>query len=288
MRLRAVSLLFLPILAPHAYADSILQTAAAFAVMGGSTVTNTGPTTIDGNLGVFPGTAITGAGSIVLNGTMDLGGAVAQQAQSDLTNAYNGLAAMPVTDVLTGKDLGGLTLAPGVYEFNSSAQLTGILTLDAEGNDNAGWVFLIGSTLITASSSDVTFINLGSNPNDTLFWNVGSSATLGTGTAFAGNILASQSITLGTGATIDCGRALAQTGAVTMDSNTVSIGCQGTGLENSNGLSGGNTPPVPEPGSATLFGVAALALAGVMRCKHDPRCAREKIRGYSGKANRLA
>ncbi|MGD0629165.1 MAG: ice-binding family protein [Terracidiphilus sp.] len=267
MRLYAVSLLFLPMLATHAYADSILQTAAAFAVLGGSAVTNTGPSTIDGNLGVFPGTSITGAGSIVLSGTMDLGGAVAQQAQSDLAIAYNGLAAMPVTDVLTGQDLGGLTLAPGVYEFNSSAQLTGILTLDAEGNDDAGWVFLIGTTLTTASSSSVNFIDLGSNPNDTLFWNVGSSATLGTGTAFAGNILSSQSITLGTGATIDCGRVLAQAGAVTMDSNTVSTGCEGTGLQSTDGLSGGNDSPVPEPGSAVLMSAGVLVLAGATRRK---------------------
>jgi type VI secretion system secreted protein VgrG len=198
--------------------------------------------------------------------------AVAQLAETDTSAAYNALAALTVTQNLTGEDLGGLTLAPGVYELSSSAQLTGTLTLDAEGENDAVWVFLIGDTLTTASDSAVTFINLGSDPVDGLFWDVGSSATLGTGTAFEGNILAVQSITLDTGATIDCGRALAQNGAVAMDTNTVSTGCLGTGLESSDGLSEpspGSSSSVPEPGSMALFGSGLLALAGVVRFRRS-------------------
>src|SRR5690606_2167893 len=138
--------------------------------------------------------------------------------------AYNGLVGMAPTADLTGMDLGGMTLTPGVYYFESSAQLTGLLTLDAQGNDNAYWVFQIGSTLTTASDSSVVTTNFGLNngAGAGLYWQVGSSATLGTGTAFEGNILAMTSITLNNTATIDCGRALAMNGAVTMDTNTIS------------------------------------------------------------------
>jgi hypothetical protein len=240
------------------YANAVfvnLGTADPFAVLGGSTVTNTGPTVINGDLGVSPGTAITGFLPGIVNGTIDDDNAVAMQAQSDLTSAYNFAAAEACGDNLTGQDLGGLTLTPGVYCFSSSAQLTGTLTLNAQGNPNSVFLFQIGSTLTTASGSSVVFINGGQGGG--LFWQVGSSATLGTTTAFEGNILALASITLNTGATIDCGRALASTGAVTMDTNVVSTaavgGCQASG-------SGG----VPEPGTGALLSLGlGLGIAGV-------------------------
>ncbi len=199
----------------------LLGSASSFAVLGGSTVTSTGLSVLTGDLGVSPGTAITGFGPGVVTGTIHAGDAVAAQAQSDLTTAYNALAGLPCNTDLTGQDLGGRTLTPGVYCFSSSAQLTGTLVLDAQGNSNAVFIFKIGSTLTTATNSSVVMINGGRVCN--VFWQVGSSATLGTGTKFAGSILAYASITLTTGVGLS-GRALARTGAVTMDTDTVSVG----------------------------------------------------------------
>ena len=197
-----------------------LGTAASFAVLAGSTVTNTGATGINGNLGVSSGSAVTGfPPGVVTGGTIHAGDAVALQAQSDATTAYNRLAGQPCDFNLTGQDLGGKTLIPGVYCFSSSAQLTGALTLNGQGNPNAVFIFQIGSTLTTASTSSVLPINGAQSCN--VFWQVGSSATLGTGTSFTGSILALTSDTLTTGATVH-GRALAQTGAVTLDTNQVS------------------------------------------------------------------
>lgn len=201
-----------------------LGTATSFAVLGGSTVTNTGLTVVSQDLGVWPGTAITGfpPGLVLAPGAMHASGAVPQQAQADVTTAYNTLAGLPCGTPLTGQDLGGLTLTTGVYCFTSSAQLTGALVLDAQGDPNALFVFQIGSTLTTASNSSVSVINGGLQCNPNIFWQIGSSATLGTNTTFEGNILALASITLTTGVHLS-GRALARNGAVTMDSNTVVI-----------------------------------------------------------------
>jgi type VI secretion system secreted protein VgrG len=185
--------------------------------------------------------------------------------------ANNMLAAMPFTEDLTGDDLGGLTLTPGVYFFASSAQLTGTLTLDAQNNPNALFLFQIGSTLTTASGSSVNVVN--GTAGTGVYFDVGSSATLGTGTTFAGNILALSSITLNTNAQIICGRAIAKTGAVTLDTNTVSNACDaggdfGTGRTDfgSNGFSGGTAEAIPEPGTYALLG-SALGLLALARRK---------------------
>jgi uncharacterized repeat protein (TIGR01451 family) len=196
-----------------------------FAVLGGQTVTNTGPSVITGNLGVSPGSAVTGfPPGLVTGGTTHAADAVALQAQNDTTTAYNNLAGQACTSDLTDQDLGGKTLVPGVYCFASSAQLTGALTLNAGGDPNAVWVFKTVSTLTTASNSSVQLTNGGQPCN--VFWQIGSSATLGTGTSFVGSIVALTSIALQTGAKVS-GRVLARNGAVTLDSNTVAAAACG-------------------------------------------------------------
>ncbi len=195
-----------------------LATAGPFVVLGGSAVTNTGPSVLNGDLGVSPGTSLTGFDAATVNGATHDNDAVAANAQGDLTTAYNAAAGEPVTADETGVDLGNLTLTPGVYAFSSSAQLTGELVLDAQGDPNAQFIFQIGTALTTASNSSVSIINGGSPCN--VFWQIGSSATLGTGTAFQGSLLALTSITLNSGATVQ-GRALARNGAVTLDNNVL-------------------------------------------------------------------
>jgi Ice-binding-like/PEP-CTERM motif len=263
LRLLALSSLLLSLLTLRAFANSVnLGTAGSFGVLAGSTVTNTGSSVISGNVGAWPGSAVTGFPPGIVNapGTIHEGDAVAQTAQSDLTTAYNAAAGLTRTGTLTGQNLGGQTLIAGVYFFAGPAQLTGTLTL--RGIPGSEFVFQIGSTLTTASSSSVVFINSLTNKPSTdpnIFWQVGSSATLGTTTSFQGNILALTSITLNTGATIGCGSALARNGAVTLDSNTIGGGCRSS--------SGGGTSTVPEPGTLGLLGTGLVILAGAGRRK---------------------
>jgi len=250
----------------HPGFTQVLGTADNFAVLGSSTVTNAGSTDVTGDVGVDPGSSIVGlAGDPgIVNGTTYTAGAVALQAQNDATLAYNGLVGMSSTSVLTGTDLGTLVLTPGVYTFAATAQLTGPLVLNAQGLNNAAFVFQIGSTLTTASSSSVSLINAGLN--DGIFWDVGSVATLGTNTSFIGNIFANQGITLADGAGIN-GRAIALNGAVTLVDNNIS----NTSVESPNGFDNGLmygtdgeivpvSNPVATPEPATVY-LLCLGLA---------------------------
>jgi hypothetical protein len=192
-----------------------LGTALNFAVLGGSTITNTGPTVITGNLGLSPGSAVTGFPPGSVTGTQHIADAVALQAKNDLVTAYTDAATSPSTSDLTGQDLGNKNLTPGVYTFSSSAQLTGPLTLSG----NGVFIFQIGSTLTTASNSVVLLRN--GAQACAVYWQVGSSATLGSATQFQGNLMALTSITMVTGANILTGRALARNGALTLDTNRI-------------------------------------------------------------------
>ena len=198
-----------------------LGNAAPFAVLAGTTVTNTGPSVISGDLGVSPGTAVTGfPPGQVINGTVHQGDAVAAAAQTDLSTAYNDAAGRTPATVVSNPDLGGTTLAPGVYQVASAMSLTGTVTLDAQNDPSAVFVFQAGSTLITASSSSVKLIGGAQACN--VFWQVGSSATLGTGSTFVGTIMALTSASVQTGAAVT-GRVLARNGQVSLDDNTITV-----------------------------------------------------------------
>lgn len=198
-----------------------LGTASTYAVLAGSTVTNTGPTTFSGaagsDLGLSPGSSIIDESQITKSGTTHIADAAALQAQSDLVTAYNDAAGRALTGTVSA-DLGGQTLVTGTYNSASSLGLTGTLTLDAQGDPSAVWVFQAGSTLTTASGSSVNLINGAQACN--VFWQIGSSATLGTNSTLVGHVLALTSITATTGATIQ-GSLLARNGAVTLDTNTI-------------------------------------------------------------------
>jgi len=212
-------------------------TTSTYAVLAASAVTSTGLTVLNGDLGVSPGTAITGFPPGVVTGATHAGDPVAAQAQADAQVEYNYLDGLPCGTNLSGVDLGGQVLTPGVYCFDSSAQLTGTLILDAQGSCDSLFVFQTGSTLTTSVSSSVEVIN---NPcavncrgGGNVFWQIGSSATIGTGSQFVGHIIANTSVTLNFGASV-AGNVIALTGAVTMDTNNVSA-C------------GMNIPPTPTP-----------------------------------------
>lgn len=256
----AVALVAMAFAAAPLCARSPLGSSGQFAILGASTVTNTGPTMISGDLGVYPGLAVTGGPPLItLSGEQHFGDAVAQQAQKDAVSAFTSLAALPFGTDLTGQDLGLVgVLTPGVYRFSSSAQLTGALVLDFASDPAGLFVFQIGSSLVTASDSSISVLN--GNVHSGVFFNVGSSATLGTGTRFIGNIIADQSITMNTGAQIGCGRGIALHAAVTLDTNAISNDC-GIGDFGSHGFSGNNS--VPEPTSWAML-VSGFALVGVV------------------------
>jgi type VI secretion system secreted protein VgrG len=282
-------------------AAPILGLAETFAVLGGSTVTNTGSTLLIGDLGVSPGSAITGLGPGADQVTFASGGVRSAtdsaSAQGAVLSAYTALAGLPFTSDLTGHDLGTSgtlpigTLTPGVYKFSSTAQLNGTLILDFQNRTNSGFVFEIGSALTTATSSSVVAIN-DPGPSNAVFWvlgtgGTGGSATLtggvGTPTTFIGNILALDAISLGATSSIGCGRALARNAAVTLISNFIdngtfadgcgSLGFSGgetslSGIEfsSTNGNGGGHA--VPAPSTLLLLGSGLAALAGVTRRRH--------------------
>jgi hypothetical protein len=207
-----------PPTADAAEAPVFLGTAANFGVLAASTVTNTGATAIEGDLGLSPGTSVTGFPPGHVDGGVYLADGVAVQAQADLVTAYDDAAARATTATVP-TELGGTTVTPGVYDSAAGTfEITGTLTLDAQGDPFAVFIFKTASTLVTASASTMNLANDARSAN--VFWAVGSSATLGTGSVLLGNILAMASITVTTG-TVVTGRALARTAAVTLDTNTI-------------------------------------------------------------------
>lgn len=217
----AITVLGLLAVSTGANGQVSLGSADSFAVLAATTITNSGPTVITGDIGLSPGTSITGSPPGIVIGTIHNSDVLAGQAQSDANSAYNTLAGLTTTSNLSGQNLGGMTLTPGVYQFNSSAALTEALTLATGANPNAVFVFKIGSALTTGANSSVVVTGAGALNDAHIFWQVGSSATLKTNTTFDGNVIALTSISLGTGTIIVNGRVIALNGAVTLLSNTI-------------------------------------------------------------------
>jgi hypothetical protein len=225
-----------------------LGTAGSYSVLGATTVTNTGPTSLGGDLGVSPGTAITGFPPGTAGGATHAGDAQAAQAQSDLAIAYDDAAGRAPTEAVAG-DLVGRTLTDGVYKSAGPLEISGTLTLDAQGDPDAVFIFQVASTLITASASTVALINGAQACH--VYWQVGSSATLGTNSTFLGSILALTSISVTTGATVK-GRALARNGAVTLDNDTFTDpSCTSTPPPSTTTTAGSPTAGSPTAGSPT-------------------------------------
>jgi Ice-binding-like len=243
-----------------------LGTAAPFAVLAGSAVTNTGPTTITGNLGIHPGTAaaVTGFPPGTVSGATHAADAVALQAKTDLVTAYTDAAGRTPATTVAGGTLGGLTLVPGVYNAGGVVlDLTGTLTLDGQNDPNSVWIFQATSSLVTASSSSVQLINGASACN--VFWQVTSSATLGSGSTFVGTIMAMTDITMANGVTVN-GRALARNGAVTLINDKINNSCSAASTTGSTKLTyTGSTTAAPGASitlRATLKTSAGVAIAG--------------------------
>jgi hypothetical protein len=264
-----------------------LGTADSFAVLAGQTVTNTGPTTINGDLGVMPGSAIPGFPPGKVNGAIHAADAVALKAQSDLTTAFND-AAGRTPPALLSADLSGLTLTAGVYKAPGALGLTGALTLDAQGDPNAVFIFQAASTLITASASHVNLIN-GAQPCN-VFWQIGSSATFGTTSVFVGNVMALTSISLNNGVTLQ-GRALARNGSVTLINDTITAGHCAPGTTGGDGGTGGPGGPggpgggggggdslSPNQNGSAIFTTVARSVATTVARYGTTRCVDRSFR----------
>lgn len=218
LTLLLIAMMAVPPISNAAQATVGMGTTSSFAVLAGSTITNTGPSTIDGSIGLHPGTAFTGAASATVSGEIHINDAEALLAKDDLITAYNDAAGRQNVTTIAS-ELGGTTLTPGTYNSaDGTFHITGKLTLDGQGDPNAVFIFQTASSLITESGSNINLIN--STRYCQVFWQVGSSATLGTNSNFKGNILAMESITATTGAKIE-GKLFARVGAVTLDSNTI-------------------------------------------------------------------